>query len=417
MKLTRYISLRFIGVSTFVILISIPVFFFVLKKIMQDNIDESLQFQKIWVINQKDKIDFEKLPNFDQNISISEVNEILRDEDRLKTKNLYVPEDQEFVNHRFLEFYTKKNNKIYLVKIKRSLIESEDILNTIIALQLTLVGLLFLTLIIIDKNIEKNIWKPFYKMLDSLQQFRLDKEVPLIFQKTNIKELDDLNSSINDLVSRNKTLYKAQKEFTENASHELQTPIAVIQTKLEMMYQTEPISEEQAKYLQEIYAANSKMGKLNKTLLLLAKIENHYFDDVETIDIRKNIDKVSEDYLHLLELKNIHFSSDLEVDKKVIADENLIQILFGNLISNAIKYCNENGEIQLFLDDKKFRISNTSNHQQLNSELLFQRFQKQNTGNESNGLGLEICKKICEIYGWKIQYHYVENKHEFEILF
>lgn len=417
MRLTKYIALRFIGIAALIMLLSIPVFYIVIKKIMEKNVDENLRYQKEWIVNRLQNEKPENFSKFDHNIVVKEVEQILRNEDSYKTKNLYIENDDEFVNHRVLDFYREVNGRKYHFKIRKSLLENEDILESIAVLQ----GLLFLILIsalyFISKNVENKVWKPFYAMLDSLKQYRLDHHNFSVPAKSPVSEINDLNTSLTDLTERNRQLYNAQKEFTENASHELQTPLAVMQNKLEMLLQTEPLNEQQAQYIQDIYQTNHRLSKMNKSLLLLARIENHQFESRNTISLKEICKKTTADFELLTEGRNILFTENYETEKNTVANETLLQILVGNLISNAFKYTHENGEISVQLNEKYLTIKNTSADGSLDETRLFKRFQKQNLNSESNGLGLEICKKICELYGWELQYFFSSGNHVFKIVF
>ena len=417
LKLTRYIASRFIGISALLILLSIPVFYFVLQRIMHNNVDENLRYQKDWIITQMQTQTPDNFSKFNQNVAISEVKDILRTTDLYNTKDIYVENDDEFVNHRVLDFYKSINGKNYHFKIKKSLLESQDVLETVIFLQLGLFVLLTLSLLLININVEKKVWKPFYGTLESLHQYRIDFQNLTVPEKSIISEIDDLNSSLTDLTERNQKLYTAQKEFTENASHELQTPLAVIQNKLELLMQTEPLNEQQSLYISDIYRSNQKISKLSKSLLLLSKIENHQFEQNQEIALPAVIRKISDDFSFIIQSKNISLIIDNEDDVTVNANDALINMLFGNLISNALKYTPENGKVHIILNQKNFRIYNSSEGGALDENRLFRRFQKQSGSSESTGLGLEICKKICILYGWTLEYSFEREIHIFAVDF
>lgn len=417
MRLTKYIALRFIGIAALIMLLSIPVFYVVIKKIMEKNVDESLRYQKEWIVNRLQNEKPENFSKFDHNIAVKEVEQILRNEDSYKTKNLYIENDDEFVNHRVLDFYREINGRKYHFKIRKSLLENEDILESIAVLQ----GMLFLILIsalyFISKNVENKVWKPFYALLDELKKYRLDHHNFSVPAKSPVSEMNDLNVSLTDLTERNRQLYNAQKEFTENASHELQTPLAVMHNKLEMLLQTEPLNAQQAQYIQDIYQTNHRLSKMNKSLLLLARIENHQFESRNTISLKEICKKTAADFELLTEGRNIVFTENYETEKNIVANETLLQILVGNFISNTFKYTPENGEISIQLNEEYLMVKNTSANGSLDESRLFKRFQKQNLNSESNGLGLEICKKICELYGWDLLYFFSSGKHVFKIVF
>lgn len=418
MKLAHHISYRYVGMSALVLLISIPVFYFILQRVMWNNFDEELKFEKKWIKETLKKTSPENFVSYNNNIIIrpGKSGQI---KDDFFTENIYVSDDQETVPYRVLEFSTIENGKEYSIRIQKSLVETDDILQAIATLQLGVLLVLLIALFFINKTLNRKIWNPFYKTLASLKKYKLDSNTPIHFSQSSITEINDLNQSIHELTTHNLEIFHAQKEFTENASHELQTPLAVIQSNIDLLWQTQPLTEVQSQLINNLSEANIRMSRLNKSLLLLAKIDNQQFSDKKEIELASIINQFIKRNQEIYFYKKIKVSIQKEEEVKIYADLTLIEILLGNLISNSFRYTPENGTIFIEVTKEKFIIQNDAvNANRLDFNKLFKRFQKQNNENaDSLGLGLEICKKICIQNHFSIQYSFVAQKHQFEIHF
>ncbi len=417
MKLTSHITTRYIGFTIVVLLISIPATYFVLLAVMNANIDENLRFQQKWIEEKLQTVSPQNFISFDNEITIRPGKNKATKE-HFYNKDIYEEDENEMVPYRVMEFNTTVNGNSYFVRIQKSLLENDDILQVIVGIQLLVLILLFVSLIFINKYLNKKVWKPFYNTLDTLQKFRIDKDKPLQLPNQSITELDNLNKSLNELTKHNREIYITQKEFTENASHELQTPLALMQSDLDLLWQTSPLSEEQAQLLQNLTEANSRMSKLSKSMLMLAKIENHQFTDKKEIDLAKLVEKWLEKLESVFSQRNIEIYQRITPSSRIVADETLMETLFGNLISNALHYTPQNGTVEIELNSSMFKIGNSGNGKPLDKEKLFKRFQKQDNSQKSgNGLGLEICKRICDLNNFKISYDFFNVKHWFTITF
>ncbi|MGV8963607.1 MAG: sensor histidine kinase [Candidatus Saccharimonadaceae bacterium] len=417
MKLTNHIAIRYIGVATIVLLISVPLFYIILQRIMWHSIDESMQFQKEWTEEQLKTISPEHFVSFNNDIII--LPRLFPYKERHYNEDIYIPYDNEMVTYRVLEFNTNVSGTPYAVRIQKSLMESENILQAIAALQISVLLILLLSLTFINKNLRKNVWKPFYKTLDNLRIYRIDREESLNLHSSKIEEIDNLNRSLNDLTKHNKEIFITQKEFTENASHELQTPLATIQSSLDLLWQTSPLSEEQAKLLQNLTETNIRMSKLNKSLLLLTKIDNNQFTDKKEISLNKLTNKIINQNENNFTQKNIHIQKSISSTITVFADETLMETLIENLISNAFRHTPINGYVDLQMSEHTFKIGNTAKEgQPLDKERLFCRFQKQQfNAQNSVGVGLEICRRICIESEFDIYYEFSDKKNWFVVKF
>jgi len=417
MKLTNHIAIRYIGMSTVILLLSIPFFYFVLQRVMQYNTDESMSFQKEQIKKQLQTTSPQNLVSFNNNIIIR-LGYLPDSNERFYSEDLYISYEEEIEPYRIMEFNAIANGRNYIVRIQKSMIENEDILQAIVSMQLSILFLLLLSLLFIDKRLNKKVWQPFYKTLDALRHYRIDKDNALNLPDVKITEITSLNHSINELTKHSHQIFTTQKEFTENASHELQTPLAIMQSNLDLLWQTSPISKEQMKLLENLTETNNRMNKLNKTLLLLAKIENQQYSDKKEINISNLIEKILIQHEEGFIQKNIQVTQNLSFTEELFADESLMQMLLGNLISNALRYTPKNGRINIIMQQNKVIIGNTATKGPLDKEKLFKRFQKQNnTEIISTGLGLEICKRICKINSFHIQYNFSEKMHWFKVEF
>ncbi|WP_345208331.1 HAMP domain-containing sensor histidine kinase [Chryseobacterium ginsengisoli] len=374
--------------------------------------------QKNWIEQRLHTVSPKNFMSFENNITVvpsnsSKISDLFSDEP------IFVKADQEVVMHRVLISNITVNGNNYKIRIQKSMIEDEDLLQNILLLQFVFIFVLIVGLGLINFFISKKIWLPFNDIVEKMKNYRVDSSDTLSFMPSKIVEFKDLRNSISELIHRNEKLYKAQKEFTENASHELQTPIAVFHSNLELLMQTNPISEEQAELIEEIFSSGKKMQRINKTLLLLTKIENNQFPNTEKINVNSTFHNLIRQYKTRQIIKNHEVNKILADEIEITANPILIDILFGNLLSNAFKYTDDNQQINIEISNKSVCVSNETqqNTGRLNEGELFQRFKKQSNDNRSLGLGLEICKKICFLYNYKITYDFKDQKHFFTIYF
>ena len=209
--------------------------------------------------------------------------------------------------------------------------------------------------------------------------------------------------------------YLQQKEFTENASHEMQTPLAVIKANLTQLMQSTTLSESDMNNLQTIENTTKKMASLNKALILLSKIENNQFKENELISVNKIINKVINNFADLIEVKNIKLNLNLKDDLQLTINPTLAEILLSNLVQNAIRHNVNGGIINIDLMQNKLIISNSGEALTINSNGLFTRFKKNDASKDSLGLGLAIVKSICNIYQLNIDYSYSNQLHTFTL--
>nr|WP_067055830.1 HAMP domain-containing sensor histidine kinase [Mucilaginibacter sp. L294] len=302
----------------------------------------------------------------------------------------------------------------YRILVTQSKVETEDLIQIIFLITIGVIVSLLVILIVLNRVILKSIWKPFYKVLFQLKEFSLAGHATINSTPSNIDEFTELDQAVISMAHRVKSDYQNLKAFTENASHELMTPISVINSKLDTLVQTDEFTDRQSKLLNDIYGTVTRLTRLNKSMLLLAKIENGLIQDNQDVDIKEVIEECLYQHEEMIHQLNIKLVTDLR-DKHLQANKSLVEILLNNLLSNAIRHNHQDGELSVYLDSEKLTISNTGEGS-FDFQQVLKRFHKSD-GSEGIGLGLTLCKQICDNYGFKLHYLHNSQTHTFSVTF
>lgn len=327
------------------------------------------------------------------------------------------PRIDELEPHRKLSTIRKINDKTYKVEIFDVIVESDDIFAGVFKSQTRLFVILGAALVIFSFLVSTWLFRPFNVTLNAIKNFRLNDIKTLDLGKTNTKEFRELNGILSDMIEKSQNDYRNLKEFSENASHEMQTPLAVAKGKIELLLQSKNLDEEQLQLINSSYEAIDHLSKMSKSLSLLTKIENNEFTDLQEIDLSEKIKASIYDFQELLELKEITIDYQIDDNIKVKSDPVLLQILTINLFQNAIRHNVPHGNIHISLNKKSLIVSNTGKTLTGSTESLFKRFKKDNQSSETIGLGLAIAKKICDVNNFKISYTYGDSQHLIEVKF
>ena len=285
---------------------------------------------------------------------------------------------------------------------------------------ITLLTVFFFALILsgfvwLNRGISSRLWRPFYQTLEKVKAFDLNSNTTVEFESGNIIEFEELNTSINKLLESNITAFRQQKEFTENASHELQTPLAIVQSKLDLLLQDGNLSSEQSQIIEQTNNALSRVSRINKNLLLLAKIENKQFKDQQQITVAEPLLDILDLFSDLLDDRIIE--SDISPECIVEGNRILVEIMLTNLLMNSLRHTEKGVTIVISLTGSRLLISNPGTYP-LDGARLFKRFTAASDQTPGSGLGLSIVKEICRRYGWNIEYNFTSNKHhEFSVDF
>ena len=407
-----------------ILVISIPAYYLVVDAIWKHELDEHNDIVARKTASQINslKLSEEKLIETIQlwnDVQPSTNIRKLEKNDNLKDSIFIVEKPHDFLHFEEIDRFRCLSKVIYLNKkpyrfnIETNIEETQE---TIFFISITTVFLFVLIvggLLFLNRRLSKSVWKPFRNTLDKLKTFNLNKQTKIEFSKTDVSEFDELNQSLTKLIEHNVSVYKTQKEFTENASHELQTPLAILKNKLDILLQNQDLTEKQYQIAEEMNRALSRSSRINKNLLLLAKIENNQFENSE-IHLDELLNQSMEILQEHFEQKNISVNTEISDNVKVNGNIGLTEVLINNLIINAIRHTSINGSILIRLSQSEFEVSNSGTGK-LNGDLLFKRFSRFSKDNNGSGLGLAIVQEICKSQNWTIDYRFENNNHIFSV--
>jgi two-component system sensor histidine kinase ArlS len=405
--------------SLLILLISAPLFYFLIEGMYLGETDETLALhQKEFMTYNAPELTESEIPlwnRMSRDLKIEEAAFPLKRDSIFQ--QFYVDTlDHENEPYRVLLSPVSINGKAYHLRARLSMVESEDLITSIVLLFSAIMILLLLGLYFITRYFSKKLWQPFYDTLSQIEQFEIDKNAVLQFPETSVEEFHRLNTALNHLAVRNSLIYKSQQEFIENAAHELQTPLAIFQAKLETLMQ-QPLTPEQADMLLSLSGSAARLNRLNKNLLLLSKIDNHHYAGKESIRLKDTIEKMLDFFTEQANEKHISIKFHSEAPGETSSNPVLAEIVISNLLLNAIRHNTENGLINLSLEKNTLTVSNSGPSAELIADKLFLRFSRPGTVSHGSGLGLAIIKKIADLNSWNISYAYRENLHVFTLTF
>lgn len=407
-------------VTAVVMLCCSPLLYILMEREYGEEIDEMIEYRRDEFLNQRLSSftieDIDVWNRYNEDITILPYDKkypvgIVREE------YFFDKAEGHDIDYRVLYITVAIEGVQYTLMVRSPMIESHDIIEILVSQY----GIIFLILIFsitcIYIYLSKRLWRPFYDTLSKIEDFRLESGRAPDFQPAQITEFNRLNERLSSLISQNLGIYRQQKEFIENASHELQTPLAVFKSQLDMLLQHPDIPEAQLRNIQSLYAVSSRMGRLNKNLLMLAKMDNEQYHQRESVDVVQCL------YGLLTPLRDMAESNGLtvnvEVNDALVVDANktLLESMLGNLIVNAIRHNVPNGKIFLSITRGWLSVSNTATDGPLDPEVIFRRFNHTPDRTKGNGLGMSIVRQISVLHNWDVTYRFAGNMHIFTVDF
>jgi len=331
---------------------------------------------------------------------------------------IYYPANKEWITFKILtEQHLLKDQPYQLT----TYISSKEITHLIIKVSIAEVLvfiLLLVAIVIINQKSSGWLWKPFYATMKQLQEYNITQNQSLSLpEQTDTREFDQLNQVLIRLIGHVQLAYSNQKQFVENAAHELQTPLAVIRSKLDLLINSSSLTEETANLLADITKANDHLSQLNKNLLLLTKIDNNQFPDHTCIPLSDNLEKLIAYYQAYYDGELPALAKSIQPGVELNGNVSLIEILINNLVNNAIVHNLPDGYVQIWLTPQELVIENTGPPIEGDTDRLFERFAKGQEQSRSTGLGLSLVKRICAIYQFGLQYDYAQGIHRVSVRF
>lgn len=417
-------TLKYLSISVLVVIaLWSTVFYLFMLEVIHDNIDEELENQKRLIIQELSS-NPTVTPDLEFGINNYKVRQI-SEEQALKMQNvykdtmLYKQDDDdpepELEPVRMLTTAFEHQGHYYELSIINSMIEESDLIKNLFYSVVILFVLLVISIVSINKVVIERLWGPLYTFLDQLTRFRLGKTKEKPTMDTQIQEFKDLQLAVATLIRHNEESYEQQKQFIGNASHELQTPLAIMINKLEIMAETEGMNQEQSETVAAVLATAERLVRLNKSLLLLSKIENKQFLHNEDLSFNTLVLNIVAEFEAIAEFKQVKINVVQEDQLTVQMDGALANIVVSNLLRNALFHNRVGGEVNIHIMNKRLTVSNTSTHAALDANLVFSRFYKSDAASKGTGLGLAIVQAICHLYGFAIVYHYENNQHSFQL--
>ncbi|TSA25864.1 MAG: sensor histidine kinase [Bacteroidetes bacterium] len=395
-------------------------FYHLLHQIFYKQIDENLREEKILIeetINHADTIpDFRSV--FGHEILVTIMDKPLPSRMVIRDSVMVDSTRENPVRYRYLNAWnTSEKKKGYSIYIFKSLDETDSVITEIFIAFTFLFLALLVVLILVNYGVSRKVWIPFYKTIEKLREYDFRQQFSLGLSASKIREFSLLNQTLMVMAEKIRQDYLNLKEFNENAAHELQTPLAILKAKLDLLIEGEYLREEELILIRAMYDATLRASKLSQGLLLISKIDNNQFPTGEELDLALLIRQAQEHFQELMLHKEILCTQDLPVTFSYTMNRTLAEILINNLLSNAIKHNIPGGWIRISLNRSALVISNSGHVLSKDPMQLFGRFSKGEKSSESVGLGLSIVQKIASLYGMRCEYTYHEKTHTITIFF
>ncbi|NMN36253.1 sensor histidine kinase [Pedobacter sp. SG918] len=415
MKLANRYNRVNILTSIVVFAITGLIYYVVIHFILTEKLDRDLVVEENEIRQYVDT--YHKLPlpasYLDQKIAYKNLSGHVPEREFLYTR-YYNPKEQENEPGRSLITVVYLNGKAVEVTITKSRVESEDLVRIILLITIGITLILLLSLLLINRFVLNRLWRPFYAILNGMKSFEVAHMDAIAHEDTRIDEFNELHQSVNAMAERVRRDYKELKSFTDNASHEMMTPLAVINSKLDSLLQTESFTAQQGELLADVYHATGRLSRLHQSLLLLAKIENNLIPDFQEIDLKEMVEVKGRQFQELFEKDGLNLTTDLQV-VEIKMSRYLADILLNNLFSNAVRHNITGGYIRVELSSAALIMANSGKPGNIQSK-IFDRFSK-SADSEGMGLGLAITKQICNLYGFRISYQEENGEHIFAVYF
>lgn len=412
MKLLTRTTLAFLAYAGLVLLAGTFIFYAIIRELNARDVDEALRLRRAQVVRRlatlRDPSDLTRWMRLDEDLELHPAAPGPVPAERITAVMGYDSLEREAEPQRQLAARVSFQGRPYQLLLRRSLVENDELLSGLATAQAILLAVLLSGMLGLQAVLARRLWRPFYRTLDRLRRFRLNDPATLpTFESTTTSEFQELHGALTQLLDHSQRTYRSQREFTENAAHELQTPLAILRTKLELLLQAPSLTEEQAGHLDALLAVTQRLARLNRSLLLLARLENQPSAPTETADLAAVLQTHLEQLREQLLASALTLKTNLAGPVFVLAPRALLDILVSNLLTNAIRHNVPGGRISLALSTEGLRIENTGRARPLPAEQAFARFRKTaDSAPGGVGLGLAIAQQVCLRCGFGLRYDY-----------
>lgn len=416
MRLLTKNTLVYLAVAIVVFILGGFVFYFRLNQIISEEATEGLLVKKQRVL------DYVRInrklpePGWADEIMLSFTPAQTDVSDAFKDTTVFNELEHEPLPYRELFFSISLPEALYTAELRKPMLESEDLEEAIFGTLVIICLVLLVLMPSVNYLFSRYTWKPFFRIIRKLEDFNVENQEALDSEHTGTVEFKALDEAVKKMTAKLSADFQNLRSFTENASHEIQTPLAIIKTKLEVLIQSEH-NERDMQAIQAVYEAANRLSKLNQALLLLTRIENRQFSKKEQVDLSHLVEKHIANYAEWIEAKGIMLNANIARNTSLNSNAPLVDVLLGNILGNAVRHNIDQGRIKIDLSAHELKISNTGQPLNIAPDRLFERFAKNEQSSESLGLGLAIVKKIADTEQLTVSYAYTEGWHTIGLRF
>ena len=418
MKLINRVTRRLALVIMPLLLLWATVFYFSMVHQVNDETDDSLEDYAEMIVHRV--IGGEELPtpgdgsNNTYSIELLPATGHYDDSKSFEDREVYLHWKKETEPARVLTMVFHDDDGVaYRLVVSMPTFERDDIIRAIfIQVVIIYVALLF-TILAVTVAVFRISMKPLYSLLRWLDGYRPGSGTDGFPDEDAVVEFRKLTQAARETIERAENYLERQKQFIGNASHELQTPLAVLGNRIEWMMDNTVLTEEQFAELSKMRQSIHRLVRLNRTLLLLSKIDSGHFLDKGNVDIVSVVENELEVYREIFADKEIYCNVKTPKSLLVQMDEMLATTMVSNLIKNSFAHSPEGGTIDIVISNGEFAVSNDGD-EALDGTRLFDRFYTSGKSG-STGLGLALVKSIAGHYNFGVEYGFKNGRHSFVV--
>ena len=419
MKLFHNVMLHVSVASVFIMTAWAVFFYWAIIDEVNDEVDDSLEdYSESLIVRYLNGEDMPSLNNGSNNqfymYDVSSEYAETYPQISYRDEMVYIDDKLEYEPARILMTIFKTDTGYKELVVYTPTIDKLDLQRSILGWIVALYAGILLILLLLNVWIFRRNMKPLYVLLSWFNNYKIGSGYKPLSNKIKITEFKELYHAVTMSAQRNEKLYEQQKMFIGNASHEMQTPLAICLNRLEMLMEDENLTEKQMEEIAKTHQTLENITRMNKSLLLLCKIENGQYADVKEVSVNSLVSQYVDTFNDVYSYKNITVKVTEMSSLSMQINESLAIILVSNLLKNAYLHNCENGKIDVVISEKDFIVSNTG-ELALDSSKIFTRFYQGSKKEGSTGLGLALIHTICRANNISISYEFRDKMHVFKV--
>lgn len=420
MRLVSSLSLRLSVVAAIVLALWSVMFYVAMMAEVNDEVDDSLEDLAEVIIRRS--LAGEPLPSeptgsnnqyylHEVSADYAAATRRIRYEDR----QVYIKEKGETEPARVLSYiYVTDEGRYMEVEVSVPTIDKSDLRRAIFYSTLFLYVAILLVIVVLNVHTVRHSMQPLQRLLTWIDAYRPGGGACRPVTDTTITEYRRLATALTHLVQRSEAAYRQQQTFIGHASHEMQTPLAVCQSRLEMLLDDGTLSRQHADEVGKTLGTIGTLARLNRTLLLLCRIDNGQFHDVASFDLAPLVADIAADIAMVYEERQLRLTITTHAALTVTMSRQLAAILLTNLVKNAFVHNTVGGQVTIVVSAGRLTVSNTGTLP-LEADNIFQPFYHSPSSKGSTGLGLSLVSAVCSHCGMTVAYAFADGLHSFVV--